>query len=120
MKQSFNLSTDYLICNDGLGGGDRILADLSKTFECVNANTFFKEHLESKAQLLNGLNSRVADSKTKEFILVTISNFNHLVWKKLIKIGALQGAILDPILFIMYIDDIQKAFPVTNKKLTQR
>lgn len=81
----------------------------------------FKEHLESKAQLLNGLNaSRVADSKTKELILVTISNFNHLVWKKLIKIGVLQGAILDPILFIMYIDVIQKAFPVTNRKLTQR
>lgn len=72
-------------------------------------------------QLLNGSNaSRVTVSKTEELILVTISNFNHLVWKKLIKIGVLQGAILDPILFIMYIDDVQKVFSVTNRKLTQK
>lgn len=67
----FQQTTWLYLCNEGWGGGDRILADLSKkTFDCVNAEA----HLESKAQLLNGLNaSRVADSKTKELILVTIS-----------------------------------------------
>lgn len=76
----FQQTTWLYLCNEGWGGGDRILADLSKTFDCVNVYTFSKKHLESNAQLLNGLNaSRVADSKTKEFILVTISNFNHLV-----------------------------------------
>ena len=86
-----------------------IFFDLEKAFDCVNHNILLAkmEYYGVKGVMYTLIKSYLADRYQRVKFNSKLSN-----WDK-INIGVLQGSILGPLLFFIYVNDLPSSVPYT-------
>jgi hypothetical protein len=94
-----------------------IFCDLEKAFDCVNHTILLSKlkfnGVKGKAKLR--FESYLSNRYQRVLITSINPNFNHLSRWGNVKYGVPQGSILDPLLFLLYINDLPK---IINNKTT--
>jgi hypothetical protein len=108
-------------CIDALDAGESVIgcfADLSKAFDCVDAQILLKklQNLSIGGRAFNWLASFLSNRRQyteithqTKFKLKTVSSKEQIIQS-----GVPQGSILGPVLFLVYVNDMPGMVPVEN------
>jgi len=99
-------------CKQMVGG---IFCDLHKAFDCINHAVLEKLKFYGVSGRFYNLVESYLDGRYQK-VIISYNNGIESTWEK-IKQGIPQGSILEPIFFLIYINDLPKLAPIRTKIL---